>query len=81
MEHSGDVIVVGREKDASITTENGDIVVFGSLRGGDRERRNRRRSDDDDDLEGGRYSRWICDRRFWNRRNANASSEHFWIPE
>lgn len=34
LEHSGDVIVVGNvEKDASITTEDGDIVVFGSLRG------------------------------------------------
>jgi len=57
VEHSGDVIVVGNvEKDASITTENGDIVVFGSLRGeAIVRRRNRRiRSDDDDDLEGGK---------------------------
>ena len=57
VEHSGDVIVVGNvEKDASITTENGDIVVFGSLRGeAIVRRRNRRiRSDDDDNLEGGK---------------------------
>ena len=57
VEHSGDVIVVGNvEKDASITTENGDIVVFGSLRGeAIVRRRNKRRSDDlDDDLEGGK---------------------------
>jgi len=57
VEHSGDVIVVGNvEKDASITTENGDIVVFGSLRGEAivRRRIRRKRSDDDDDLEGGK---------------------------
>jgi len=57
VEHSGDVIVVGNvEKDASITTENGDIVVFGSLRGEAivGRRRRMRRSDDDDDLEGGK---------------------------
>ena len=57
VEHSGDVIVVGNvEKDASITTENGDIVVFGSLRGEAIVRRRiKRRSDDlDNDLEGGK---------------------------
>ena len=80
VEHSGDVIVVGNvEKDASITTENGDIVVFGSLRGeAIVRRRNRRiRSDDDDDLEGGKI--FALDMRpevLEIDLNANAASEH-----